>query len=68
MLSWQLNEVKKTYPGHTWLASINKKNKSVLALNLRMGFEYADSNTELLCKNIFPGTNDDFHVLARDLN
>ena len=25
MLSWQLCEVKKTYPGHTWLATINKK-------------------------------------------
>ena len=44
------------------------KNKSVLALNLKMGFKYADPLTVSFSKNIFPGTNDDFHVLTKDLN
>ena len=68
MLSWQLSELKKSYPDHTWLATINKKNKPVLALNLKMGFKYADPLTVSFSKNIFPGTNDDFHVLTKDLN
>ena len=68
MLSWQLSELKKSYPDHKWLATINKKNKPVLALNLKMGFKYADPLTVSFSKNIFPGTNDDFHVLTKDLN
>ena len=68
MLLWQLSEVTKSYPDRTWLATINKKNKPVLALNLRMGFEHADPITVSHSRNIFPGTDDNFHVLTRDLN
>jgi hypothetical protein len=65
LLNWQLEYCAERYPDHMWLATINKGNRAVLALNRRYGFVNADDKSYEALKHLFPGTTEDFVVLQR---
>jgi spore coat polysaccharide biosynthesis predicted glycosyltransferase SpsG len=64
-LDWQLSYCAKYYPDHLWIATINKNNHAVLALNRRYGFVDADRASLDDLEDLFPGTTDDFTILQR---
>jgi spore coat polysaccharide biosynthesis predicted glycosyltransferase SpsG len=65
LIDWQLTHCAKYFPDHTWLATINKQNRAVLALNRRYGFVNADVESLEAVEDLFPGTTDNFTVLQR---
>jgi len=65
VIDWQLAHCAKNFPKHTWLATINKQNSAVLALNRRYGFVNADAASLEAVNVLFPGTTDDFTILQR---
>jgi len=65
LIDWQLAHCAKYFPDHTWLATINKENRAVLALNRRYGFVNADMQSLEDLNDLFPGTTDNFIVLQR---
>ena len=65
LLHWQLEYCANKYPGHLWIATINKRNRAVLSLNRRCGFTDADPFNIEVAKELFPGTSDDFQCLQR---
>jgi UDP-2,4-diacetamido-2,4,6-trideoxy-beta-L-altropyranose hydrolase len=56
VLKWQLLHCKNKYPGHIWLAVINKKNGFVNLLNQYMGFKAVEDNSIFkdVTQEIFP--------------
>ena len=65
LIDWQLAHCAKYFPDHIWLATINKQNRAVIALNRRYGFVDADLDSLEALDDLFPGTTDDFTVLQR---
>jgi len=65
LLDWQLDYCADRYPGHMWLATINKENRAVLALNRRYGFVDGAADSRDAVVALFPGTTDDFVILQR---
>ncbi len=65
LLDWQLNYCDYHYPEHTWIATINWKNRATLALNQRYGFVEATGDTRIIIEKLFPGTTTAFSILER---
>lgn len=65
LLNWQLEYCADRYPDHMWLATINKENRAVLALNRRFGFVNADDKSSEAVHDLFSGTTEKFAILQR---
>ena len=65
LLDWQLKHGDATHQGHTWIATINRDNKAVIALNQRFGYKEASAKTRDAAKKLFPGTDETFAILER---
>ncbi|GGB45692.1 hypothetical protein GCM10011316_17190 [Roseibium aquae] len=65
LLEWQLEHCAAHFPGHRWVATIDRGNRAVLALNRRMGFTEAGPEARAAARVLFPGTNDRFEILER---
>ena len=65
LLDWQLQYCAERFPDHRWAATINAKNRAVVALNKRYGFVDADAETRAAVACLFPGTTDAFTILQR---
>lgn len=65
LMDWQLQYCAETYPDHMWVATINKNNQPVIAMNRRFGFEPAGVHARSAATCLFPGTTDTFEVLQR---
>jgi len=66
LLEWQLDHCNGHYPGRRWIATIDRENRAVLALNRRMGFSEAQPTSRAAAQILFPGTADRFDILERN--
>jgi len=66
MLDWQLTYCSQHYPDHVWVATIQRSNQAVIALNRRFGFTEASAECMRDVNSLFPGTTSDYAVLERD--
>ena len=65
MLDWQLTYCSQHHPDHVWVATIQRSNQAVIALNRRFGFTEASAECMRDIDSLFPGTTSDYVVLER---
>lgn len=65
MLDWQLAYCSQRYPDHVWVATIQRANQAVIALNRRFGFSEASEESMRDVNSLLPGTTSDYVVLER---